>query len=66
MNFRKISFFVVAKHAGLGENDFLKSFSPKTNAPLNSTLKYRTITSLIIASDDEKNHQVEDLISLDG
>ena len=33
---------------------------------LNSTLKYRTITSLIIASDDEKNHQVEDLISLDG
>ena len=66
MNFRKISFFVAAKHAGLGENDFLKSFSPKTNAPLNSTLKYRTITSLIIASNDEKNHQVEDLISLDG
>ena len=32
--FRKISFFVTAKHADLGENDFLKSFSPKTNAPL--------------------------------
>ena len=31
--FRKISFSVTAKHAGLGENDFLKSFSPKTNAP---------------------------------
>ena len=27
------SFSVTAKHAGLGENDFLKSFSPKTNAP---------------------------------
>ena len=34
MNFRKMKFFVAAKHAGLGENDFLKSFSPKTNAPL--------------------------------
>ena len=33
MNFRKISFSIAAKHAGLGENDFLKSFSPKTNAP---------------------------------
>ena len=32
--FRKISFFVTAKHANLGENDFLKSFSPKTNTPL--------------------------------
>ena len=32
--FRKISFSVTAKHVGLGENDFLKSFSPKTNAPL--------------------------------
>ena len=32
--FRKKSFSVTAKHAGLGENDFLKSFSPKTNAPL--------------------------------
>ena len=31
--FRKISFSVTAKHADLGENDFLKSFSPKTNAP---------------------------------
>ena len=31
--FRKISFSVTAKHAGLGKNDFLKSFSPKTNAP---------------------------------
>ena len=34
MNFRKISFSVAAKHASLGENDFFKSFSPKTNAPL--------------------------------
>ena len=32
--FRKISFFVTVKHAEKGENDFLKSFSPKTNAPL--------------------------------
>ena len=31
--FRKISFFVTVKHAEKGENDFLKSFSPKTNAP---------------------------------
>ena len=31
--FRKISFSVTAKHAEKGENDFLKSFSPKTNAP---------------------------------
>ena len=31
--FRKISFSVTAKHAENGENDFLKSFSPKTNAP---------------------------------
>ena len=31
--FRKILFFVTAKHAENGENDFLKSFSPKTNAP---------------------------------
>ena len=29
--FRKISFSVTAKHAGLGENDFRKWFSPKTN-----------------------------------
>ena len=34
MNFWKISFPVAAKHVGLEENDFLKSFSPKTNAPL--------------------------------
>ena len=32
--FRKISFSVTAKHTEKGENDFLKSFSPKTNAPL--------------------------------
>ena len=32
--FRKILFSVTAKHAEKGENDFLKSFSPKTNAPL--------------------------------
>ena len=32
--FRKMKFTVVAKRLGLGENDFLKSFSPKTNAPL--------------------------------
>ena len=32
--FRKIIFSVTAKHAKKGENDFLKSFSPKTNAPL--------------------------------
>ena len=32
--FRKISFSVTAKHTENGENDFLKSFSPKTNAPL--------------------------------
>ena len=31
--FRKISFSVTAKHTEKGENDFLKSFSPKTNAP---------------------------------
>ena len=31
--FRKISFSVTAKHAEKGENDFLKSFLPKTNAP---------------------------------
>ena len=31
--FRKISFSVTAKHAEKGDNDFLKSFSPKTNAP---------------------------------
>ena len=31
--FRKILFSVTAKHAENGENDFLKSFSPKTNAP---------------------------------
>ena len=30
---RKISFSVTAKHTENGENDFLKSFSPKTNAP---------------------------------
>ena len=33
--FRKMIFSVTAKHADKGENDFLKSFSPKTNAPLN-------------------------------
>ena len=32
--FRKKIFSVTAKHAEKGENDFLKSFSPKTNAPL--------------------------------
>ena len=31
--FRKMKFTVVAKRLSLGENDFLKSFSPKTNAP---------------------------------
>ena len=30
--FRKMKFTVAAKRLGLGENDFLKSFSPKTNA----------------------------------
>ena len=32
--FRKMKFTVTAKRLDLGENDFLKSFSPKTNAPL--------------------------------
>ena len=32
--FQKISFSVIAKHAGLGENDFRKWFSPKTNTAL--------------------------------
>ena len=36
--FRKISFSVTAKHTEKGENDFLKSFSPKTNAPLEINL----------------------------
>ena len=31
--FRKMIFSVTAKHVEKGENDFLKSFSPKTNAP---------------------------------
>ena len=31
--FRKMIFFMTAKHAEKGENDFLKSFSPKTNTP---------------------------------
>ena len=31
--FRKMIFSVTAKHAEKGENDFLKSFPPKTNAP---------------------------------
>ena len=31
--FWKMIFSVTAKHAEKGENDFLKSFSPKTNAP---------------------------------
>ena len=31
--FRKISFSMTAKHAGLGENDFLRSFSPKQMHP---------------------------------
>ena len=31
--FRKMIFSVTAKHAENDENDFLKSFSPKTNAP---------------------------------
>ena len=31
---RKMIFSVIAKHAENGENDFLKSFSPKTNALL--------------------------------
>ena len=31
--FRKMIFSVTAKHAEKVENDFLKSFSPKTNAP---------------------------------
>ena len=34
---RKMIFSVTAKHAEKGENDFLKSFSPKTNAPLKFT-----------------------------
>ena len=42
MNFRKIKFSVAAKHAGLGENDFLKSFSPKTNAALVTFVSYPT------------------------
>ena len=37
--FRKMKFTVAAKHLGLGENDFLKSFSPKTNAPLRPNLQ---------------------------
>ena len=36
--FRKIIFSVTAKHAEKGENDFLKSFSPKTNAALMTIL----------------------------
>ena len=32
--FRKMIFSVTAKHEEKGENDFLKLFSPKTNAPL--------------------------------
>ena len=32
--FRKMKFTVAAKRLGLGENDFLKSLSPKTNASL--------------------------------
>ena len=35
--FRKMIFSVTAKHVENGENDFLKSFSPKTNAPLGMT-----------------------------
>ena len=31
--FRKMIFSVTAKHVENGENDFLKSFSPKTNVP---------------------------------
>ena len=31
--FRKMIFSMTAKHAENGENDFLKSFSLKTNAP---------------------------------
>ena len=31
--FRKMIFSVTAKHTENGENDFLKSFSPKTNVP---------------------------------
>ena len=36
---RKMIFSVIAKHAENGENDFLKSFSPKTNAPYNENFK---------------------------
>ena len=39
MHFRKIVFSVATKHAEKGENDFLKSFSPKTNAAEVSTSK---------------------------
>ena len=41
MIFQKIEFSIATKHAGQGENDFLKPFSPKTNAPLNYTLHHK-------------------------
>ena len=38
--FQKMIFSMTAKHAEKGENDFLKSFSPKTNAPYILTLDH--------------------------
>ena len=50
--FRKMKFTVAAKRLGLGENDFLKSFSPKKNAPLDEA-------TLFLKTPNLKNFRVE-------
>ena len=44
--FRKMIFSMTAKHAEKGENDFLKSFSPKTNAPFVTNTQHSSLTLL--------------------
>ena len=43
-----MKFTVAVKHLGLGENDFLKSFSPKTNAPLEFNLSLTITTHSLV------------------
>ena len=45
--FRKMIFFVTAKHSDFMENDFRKQFSPNSNTPLNIISKQITTIYLV-------------------
>ena len=56
--FRKISFSVIAKHAEKGENDFLKSFSPKTNTPLIPRICYENVMNVALLTKRRAIHKM--------